>query len=102
MTSDAEEAAAVRLIYITQAERSVEVIAHNLERLASRLRTLAGGYQHLTVTTNPHVLRSGAVGVAAEIINEYTNGVGNNGTHLWDVIRNAQALDDHRREVSDD
>lgn len=84
-------------VYVRQAVRDVDTVARNLERLAGRLRELAQRYESLSLATNVNVIRSGAVGIAAEVVNEYTQGVGNNGTHIWQVIRGAQDLDEYRR-----
>lgn len=74
-------------IYVAAAVRQVDTVARSLERLAERLRRLAERYE---MAGNA---RGGAVGVAAEVVNEYTQSIGGNGTYLWGVIRDAQELD---------
>lgn len=86
-------------VYVQEAVRSVDTVARGLERLAARLRMLAERYATVGTSTNDHVVRSGCVGVAAEVVNEYTQGVGSNGTYLWGVIRSAQGVDDYRRTL---
>lgn len=78
-------------VYIQQAVRNVDSVARGLERLAERLRKLAERY------VNSGETLGGAVNVAAEVVNQFTQSVGNQGSHLWDAIRAAQDLDDHRR-----
>jgi hypothetical protein len=84
-------------VCVREAVRSVDTVARGLERLANRLREIANRYESVGSSTNKHVALSGCVGVAAEVVNEFTQGVGNNGTHIWQVIRSAQAVDDFRR-----
>jgi hypothetical protein len=72
--------------------RNVDTVARNLERLANRLRQLAERYE-----TYPYKRDGGASSVAAEVVSEYTVGVGNNGTHLWQVLESARELDNQIR-----
>lgn len=83
-------------VYVRNAQHQAEVVAQKLETLAARLRQLGeSGFN----STNR---RTGAVGVAADIVSEFTQGVGNIGTFLWGVVHNAEHLDRYRREESVD
>lgn len=89
-------------VYVREAVRYVDTVARRLEGLASRLRQAAERYVTLGASANEHVVRSGCVGVAAEVVNEYTQGVGSNGTYLWGVINSAREVDDYRRTARGD
>lgn len=86
-------------VYVDEAIRNVDTVAQGLERLAVRLRETAQQYATVGRSNNEHLARSGCIGVAAELISQYAQGVGNNGTHLWGLVRSAQAVDDHRRSM---
>ena len=72
--------------YGRDAARSVESIAAELETLAARLRLY-----------KPALTRAGGEGgrVAADIVNEYTQGVGTNGTRLYNLVTTAADSDRH-------
>lgn len=80
-------------IYIECARREYETVAKKLEQLAVRVRE-QGQY----VGTG----RASAVSRAADLMSEFTQGVGNIGTFLWGVVHNAEHLDRHRRGVTPD
>lgn len=71
-------------------QHQVEVVAEKLEVLAARLRAQAKAFRA--------PVRQTAVDVAAEIVNEYTQGVGSVGTFLQGVVHTANHLDHVRRE----
>lgn len=78
-------------VYAQDAMRSVETIARELEELAGRLRAQVSGFN------NPNL---SAVGLAADIVSDYTQGVGSRGTRLWTLVHAAGLVDQARaREV---
>ena len=77
--------------YVQIAQRSYITVAEKLEAVARRMRQLAE-----RVPSD----RTSAVGKAAEAVSEYTQGVGSIGTHLWEVVNDAEHLDRYRREQS--
>lgn len=72
--------------YGRDAVRSVDNIAKALEFLAARLRENA---QHMALGNGK------AASTAADIVNDYTNGVGNNATRLYTLITSAADSDKH-------
>lgn len=74
-------------------KRQVDVVAEKLEQLAERLRRMALRFDAPA--------RQTAVDVAAEIVNEYTQGVGAVGSFLWGTVHNANHLDRIRREEAE-
>ncbi len=78
-------------IYVDCARREYETVAGKLESLAARIRE-----QSQYVGTG----RTSAVHRAAEMVNDFTNGVGNLGTFLWGVVHAAEVLDDFRRKAA--
>lgn len=74
--------------------RITTVVAEKLETLAARLRKEAEHFKRRD-------LRGGASGVAADIVNDYVQGVGNQGTFLWTIVRDAAVMDARRASEKD-
>jgi hypothetical protein len=74
--------------------RLTSVTAEKLEILAGRLRKSAEHFKKRD-------LRGGATGVAADIVNDYVQGVGSQGTFLWSIVRDAAVMDTRRASEKD-
>lgn len=78
-------------LYVRDVVHQVDVMAERLEKLAERLRLRAKAF------ANPHV---NAVGLAADLVSDYTQGVGSQGTYLWGLVTDARTLDAGRAKQS--
>lgn len=66
--------------------------------VAGKLRTLADNLDRVAEGFRKPNLRGGATGVAADIVNDYVQGFGPQGTFLWTIVRDAAELDHCRLE----
>lgn len=77
-------------IEVANLVRLASVTAEKLERVAKEIRRHA---EYFAKTD----LRGGATGVAADIVNDYVQGIGSPGTFLWTIVRDAAELDARRK-----
>jgi hypothetical protein len=71
-----------RAAYAKSAQRDAQAVAGKLRALADRIDQLATAFP---ATDRP-------VSLAADIVNDYTQGVGGVGTHLWSLVKDAEDL----------
>jgi hypothetical protein len=76
-------------LYLRGAKHSVDTIATRLEALARRLRETSEQY-------NSTSSRASALATSAEIIEQFTSGIGNIAPFLGTAVRTAQDLDAFR------
>jgi len=72
--------------------RLADAMARALEAAASRIRMEAQSFAK-------DGLRSGAVGVAADVVQEFVNAPRSASVYLWDLATEAAKLDAHRRDL---
>jgi hypothetical protein len=82
-------------IMASSTRRKVQATAEKLEQLAARLRDRAARFE------SPQT-RYSAVSIAADIVGEYVQGVGNGGVYLNDLIAEAVELDTERARCADE
>jgi hypothetical protein len=69
------------------AQHNVDTLADEMTALAERLRIIARGF-----STN----HRSAADIAAEVVNDFTQGTGILGSRLWGVVHNAGIADQAR------
>jgi hypothetical protein len=74
-------------IAANMAQHNVDTLADEMTALAKRLRIIARGF-----STN----HRSATSVAADIVNDFTQGTGVLGSRLWGVVHNAGLADQAR------